>query len=235
MTPDPRPVDTPGKWDPNSFYRDAEVAANYDRERFSSLAGAVYVWLERRALLRALREVPKGTQILDLPCGTGRLAEVLLEAGYRVVGADVSAEMLDVAKNRLKRFGELFSWEIRDAHRSSAADHKYAAALCARVLMHFPLEEQISFLKGVAASSKKYVIITHSFDSPYQRARRCAKRVIVGTKSPAAYPVNSANIRDLLSHSGLRELRRIRLTRLLSEAIIIVAERIEIPNEPSDR
>lgn len=235
MIPDARPVDTSGKWDPNSYYCNTDVAANYDRDRFSSAAGTVYLWLERRALLRAFRDVPKGSEILDLPCGTGRLAEVLLEAKYRVLGADVSAQMLEVAKSRLKRFGERFRAEVRDARSASARGNKCIAALCARVLMHFPLDEQVSFLKGVSGLSTKYVVITHSFDSPYQRMRRLAKRFIFGTKSPAAYPVTSANIRSLLSRVGLREVRRIRLSRLLSEAVIIVTERLESSNEPFNR
>src|SRR6185312_3940007 len=94
---------SPTNWDPNSYYCDPKIAASYDRDRFSSIAGAIYVRLERRALLRALSVVPRGSQVLDFPCGTGRLAEILLENGYRVVGADISQEMLNVAQQRQDR------------------------------------------------------------------------------------------------------------------------------------
>jgi SAM-dependent methyltransferase len=39
--------------------------------------------------------------VLDLCCGTGLLAAELSARGYRVVGVDASAEMLDVARERL--------------------------------------------------------------------------------------------------------------------------------------
>jgi SAM-dependent methyltransferase len=39
--------------------------------------------------------VPAGGSILDLGCGTGRIAAGLVERGYRVVGVDQSAEMLE--------------------------------------------------------------------------------------------------------------------------------------------
>ncbi|OGO00537.1 MAG: hypothetical protein A2Y90_04590 [Chloroflexi bacterium RBG_13_52_12] len=51
----------------------------------------------------ALKEIagdklPDGAKILDLCCGTGQLAKVLIEKGYRVTGIDGSVEMLRYAK-----------------------------------------------------------------------------------------------------------------------------------------
>jgi SAM-dependent methyltransferase len=43
-------------------------------------------------------KLPDGANVLDLCCGTGQLAKVLTEKGYRVTGIDGSAEMLRYAK-----------------------------------------------------------------------------------------------------------------------------------------
>ena len=45
-----------------------------------------------------LAGLPAGASILDLCCGTGRLARVLADRGYRVTGLDGSAEMLRYAR-----------------------------------------------------------------------------------------------------------------------------------------
>ena len=45
-----------------------------------------------------LPRLPKGAHVLDLGCGTGNLAHVLWEKGYRVTGVDVSAGMLREAR-----------------------------------------------------------------------------------------------------------------------------------------
>jgi SAM-dependent methyltransferase len=42
--------------------------------------------------------VPPGARVLDLCCGTGRLAAWLSERGFEVTGVDASAQMLDVAR-----------------------------------------------------------------------------------------------------------------------------------------
>lgn len=44
--------------------------------------------------------LPSGARILDCPCGQGRHAHLLAEAGYDVDGVDYSGDLLKVAKKR---------------------------------------------------------------------------------------------------------------------------------------
>lgn len=52
---------------------------------------------------------------IDARCGTGRLAETLLEAGYNVIGLDIAEPMFDVGNRRLARFGVRFQSHVRGA------------------------------------------------------------------------------------------------------------------------
>lgn len=81
----------------------------YWNEEFHSLAFPILerIWLPR---------VPENGRILDVCCGTGYLAGVLAERGYRVTGVDLSAEMIAYARRN-----------IPDAHFHIAD----AAAFCA--------------------------------------------------------------------------------------------------------
>jgi 2-polyprenyl-3-methyl-5-hydroxy-6-metoxy-1,4-benzoquinol methylase len=211
-------------WDPTTHYQTERVAESYDRERFSSLAGRIFNALEKYNIRRAFAAVPRGAVLLDLPCGTGRLAEVLLEDGFTVVGVDISPDMLRVAQRKLQRFGGSFKTQVGDVRELARQEReRYDAALCARVLMHFPLDEQITFLKGVALLVKGKVIITHSLSTPYQRLRRLAKRWL-GYQPPVLYPVTGAELRRLLAGAGLVEVKRLRPFPLLTEEVIVIAE-----------
>lgn len=220
----PKPVDqiSAADWDANVHYQNERVASDYDAQRFTSLAGRVFNGMERRLIVRAFSAVKAGGRIADIPCGTGRLAEPLLAVGYRVHGVDISPQMLDVAKGRLTRFGEAFTTEVANAKELMVPSTSFDGVLCARVLMHFELEEQIEFLRSVAQLTRGIVVINHSLSSPYQRFRRGVKRAL-GHQAPARHPVSSAEISRLLSAAGLRELKEYRLNPMVSEAVYIVA------------
>lgn len=57
---------------------------------------------DRREVARLMEvlALPVGARILDCPCGQGRHAHLLAEAGYRVDGVDYSRQLLAVAKKR---------------------------------------------------------------------------------------------------------------------------------------
>jgi 2-polyprenyl-3-methyl-5-hydroxy-6-metoxy-1,4-benzoquinol methylase len=63
--------------------------------------------LRRRDLaLRVLQRFEDGS-VLDVGCGSGRVAEALLEAGAAsYVGVDFSGPMIELARERLARFGQ---------------------------------------------------------------------------------------------------------------------------------
>ena len=168
------------------------------------------------------RSTSKST-VADVPCGTGRLAEVLLEEGFTVVGFDISNSMLGVARSRLRRFGR-FQTQQQDATTLGQSGLQFEAALCARVLMHFPLAEQIEFLRNVAAVTRRRVVFTQGLDTPYHRLRRMLKRVL-GHQKPAVYSLTPKQVTELISSAGLREIARYPVLPGISEALVFVTEK----------
>ena len=214
-------------WDPVTHYQEVAVAERYDGERFSSLPGRVFNALEKFHVRRAFKGVPRNAVLMDLPCGTGRFAEALLEEGFTVVGIDISPAMLEIARRRVVRFGDRFQTRVADVIELARQEPgKYDVALCARVLMHFSLPEQIVFLKSVAALTRGTVVFSQSYDTRYHRLRRGIKRAFGDQSIPARNPVTEADLQKLLAGAGLHEVRRIRPMPLLTEAIYVVAEHV---------
>jgi len=50
--------------------------------------------------LMEILALPSGSRILDAPCGQGRHAHLLAEAGYQVTGLDYSQPLIDLARER---------------------------------------------------------------------------------------------------------------------------------------
>jgi SAM-dependent methyltransferase len=82
-------------WD---HVHDAEAARSYDRE----LAGTPLLALDVDHVLEQCR--PAGS-LIDLGCGTGRLALDLAQRGYRVVAVDLSPAMLRVLGDKAGALG----------------------------------------------------------------------------------------------------------------------------------
>lgn len=209
-------------WDPSKEYKSAEVASTYDAIRFRSIAGRIFNRREQNIIIRCFSALATGSTIADVPCGTGRLAAPLLRHGYQIHGIDISPNMLQVAADHLKSFGPRFTCETMDVMAIGERHAIYDGVLCARVLMHFPLHQQIEFLEKVSTLSDKIVVINHGLDTPYHRFRHRVKKLLGMNAVPARFPIKPGDIPLLLAKAKLVEVKRYRMMRFLSEAVYIV-------------
>ena len=79
------------------------MSAGPHTDRFSGRVEAYLAYRPRfpRTILPFLREhgaLPKGAVVADIGAGTGMLAEIFLEAGYRVIAVEPNAEMLEACR-----------------------------------------------------------------------------------------------------------------------------------------
>lgn len=81
----------------------AALAQRYDAW-YATPVGAWADQLETEAILRLLA-LRSGERLLDLGCGTGRLARLAAGQGARVIGVDAAPAMLRVARARLAAAG----------------------------------------------------------------------------------------------------------------------------------
>lgn len=97
----------------NSFFQSDLVALTYDaltEQANQQITGDLAFYVDCAKHF--------GAPILELGVGTGRVAWALAEAGYDVLGLDLSQKMLDLAKAK----GEQFRPEIRNRLDLSMAD-----------------------------------------------------------------------------------------------------------------
>ena len=65
-----------------------------------------------------LKYLPKNSRVLDLGCGAGvPVDDLLLKAGHRVIGMDISSEQIELAKNNCCE-GEYLVGDIQDLRES---------------------------------------------------------------------------------------------------------------------
>lgn len=85
------------------------VEAEWYRSAFPVTATTARPWAEEteaeidRAL--AILRPPDGARVLDMACGTGRHSIELARRGYEVVGVDIAADLLEIARGEAERLG----------------------------------------------------------------------------------------------------------------------------------
>ena len=162
-------------------YQNEIVAHDYDRERFANFAGRVFDRLEKRALRAMVRQVLSHTptpSVLDVPCGTGRITELLLQEGLNTTGGDISTQMIDVAQRKLRRFGRQVTFQQLDLDALALPENSFNLVTCIRLFHHLHTDERATVLEQLARVSNRYVIINVSYSSPYYRLRRQVKRCL---------------------------------------------------------
>ena len=81
----------------------------------------------------------KGTNILELACGSGEITIALAKLGYSMYGTDLSQEMIDEAQE--KEGSELVQWEALDMVQLPL-DKKYDSILCYCDSLNYVVHDQ---------------------------------------------------------------------------------------------
>ena len=119
---------------------DAQAAA-FERAPVQSDPAA----LER---LVAFADLPAGARILDAGCGPGLVSAAFLRAGYRILGVDLSDEMVHRARARCAAFGDRARFErqsLFDPLPEAGVDAVIDAVVSRYVIHHVP--DPLAFLR----------------------------------------------------------------------------------------
>lgn len=211
-------------FDPRTHYQDAGAAERYDDERFRSLSGRIFHWADKRSILNAAQDLAPGAMILDAPCGTGRISRLFLQHGLKVIGGDISGQMMAVARKRTSGLNGEMTFCRMDLTRVPLRDGAVSGAFSIRFLPHIPPSERILMLGELRRISRKWVVISVSIANPWHRLRRKI-RDWLGLPKPVRYPVTFRDIESELRQAGLRIVRKSWTFPILSEQILLVCEK----------
>lgn len=169
-----------------------------------------YHWRDKRetqCITNALALIPRGSHVLDLPCGTGRLTRLLVDQGFRVTGADVSQAMLAQARDnhatgRLSASNTFphLKFEHRDIMQTGYQDGCFDAVICNRLFHHFTEPAtRLRALRELRRISRGPVVIsffnTFALDAAYHRLCDILQGRTPKDRIPIAFKTFDAEIR----------------------------------------
>jgi SAM-dependent methyltransferase len=141
--------------DKRAFYSRPDVTASYEHQRFSGASGAR---VNQREIQIALAMLPATGVVLDLACGTGRLAVPIAERGQPIVGVDYSPAMAAITAGRGIRT------VVGDAFTLPFAAGSFDSVVALRFAFHYAaLDPLLREMRRVARPGAAVVFDTYSW------------------------------------------------------------------------
>ena len=215
-------------------YQDCAVARQYAEEyegpwRLRTLAARLVAVRERSILGRVLSRLVQWDalpmqKVLDLPCGTGKLAAVFSRLPVRVMAADISRQMMEIADGAYRTLPGFQGFTQADASATAFADGEFDTVVCLRLLHRVPAAIRQSILGELSRVSQRYVVLSAGVDSPVQRIRRHCRQWATGTVT-VPYPTTRRALAGQLAAADLTPVAWIPVLPLLSSEWVVVCEK----------
>ncbi len=207
---------------PKEFWQEVRHAEEYERVRFSGVLGNLYKYLEERALQKACAGFAKGSRVLDVPVGTGRITSLLVRAGHKVVASDIALPMMIVAKNKLNGDQARVPFLQGDIHCLPFPSHSFDAVMCIGLLMHQDTTGRLKTLQELSRVAKGPLVLQYGCTSGLLMLKT---RLTGRNPGDVRFTVTIDDVMTDLAQCDLVELSRSWVLRPFSSSLILVAGR----------
>ncbi|RME03518.1 MAG: class I SAM-dependent methyltransferase [Planctomycetota bacterium] len=191
------------------------------------LVGSARDRREKRCIQRAMEYISllPGAAILDIPCGTGRISYFLADLGYRVIAADYSPAMIEMAK-RVSTSSSLIRWEVEDIFSLSYPSESFPLIVCNRLFHHFTqASTRRRALLELARVSQRYVIFSFFWSFSFSGFRFFLRRCFGCADLRDRVPISLHRMREDLEGANLRIVKIFPTRPFLSAQTYLLVEK----------
>lgn len=180
-----------------SRWQTESIAAHYAEDRFAGHHGDRDLRLARR-LIERFDHGASSRSVLDVPAGTGRLREGLVQCSTSVFGVDVSPAML-------QRSG--YSTDgcalVADAHRLPFRDAAFDVVVSCRLLHHLDEDRVALALREFLRVSNRLVVASFWDQACFTETR---KRLGLRPRTDARRAISRQRLASIVQQAGGRVL-----------------------------
>lgn len=131
------------------------IAAGYDQKREDSPKWQI----EQKIIEDMLDDLPKGSWVLDVPCGTGRFFEFYHRKGFAFRGIDLSEDMLRLAEQKVVNKPSALL-QAGDARKLPLHDKVVDASVVCRLTRWLSPEDCRVMLREMQRVTRQRIVLT---------------------------------------------------------------------------
>ena len=210
-----------------------QVASKYPSE---FRQGHFRDWREKKAIENALKYIPQRAQVLDLPCGTGRLTKTLIQKGFNVSSADRSMEMITIAKKNYKnspyqlnaQYPRMQYFQEDIIAGTKFKNNEFDAVVCHRLFHHLvDSKTRIQAIRELKRITKGLIIFSFFNSFSLSTIVRLAKNTINRRIPTDRIPISNKKIIAELETLGMEVIKFIPVLFGISPHCIVIADRAQ--------
>jgi ubiquinone/menaquinone biosynthesis C-methylase UbiE len=183
-------------------WQSAESAARYRQSR-SHISNSRNR-REDAIITEWLRLLPPKAQVLDLPCGTGRMIGNITKLGLQYTGGDISPHMIEEARKEAVGNPNVVGFVQADLEKLPFADNSFDCIIIWRILHHQAdpaVRERI--LAEAARVTRSWVLVSFHHLFSATAFRKFVQRICFG-RPQNGRPITHWQLGREAEHSGLR-------------------------------
>ena len=164
------------------LYQNDKKALEYHRE-YTSLGGLRglrfrFIALMERKTVAAMLAGMRVGRVLDAPCGTGKMAPILIGNYSEIVAGDISPNMLKIAKDVYGELGFVDAqFDVIDLEKLTEYGSNYDIHICFRLMHRLPNHIKRKMLSEMAKTSK-HAIVSFGLRSLFLDLKHFIKSII---------------------------------------------------------
>jgi ubiquinone/menaquinone biosynthesis C-methylase UbiE len=202
-------------------YQRDNIASEYHRQFASmwslrNLSHVLVAKAEQRAIRRILRRIRSELSLIaDIPCGSGKLLPVFGELSLPTIAADVSSQMLSIARTLVSSGSSSANFARLDITALPFGDDTFDATICLRLLHRVPNAIKRAALLELRRVTRRYAIVSYGVETRWHTYRQ-RLRSLFAHGSSIPYPLAWNDCEKLFSSAGFDLAARITPLPVLS-------------------
>lgn len=208
-------------------YKSLTKAQSYKKLQTSGFNWArLATWRSNLCVEKALRKchLTGSDRILDIPCGTGILANVLQKFPSTTIASDISKDMMNLALEDYRKT-RLAGFVQSDITKTPFKNNSFQCIITLGLMHRLPEDIRNLVLEEISSLSNNYVIVSYSIDSPYQRIKKSLLKRLRSAYDPAPVAITLENILAELDLGGLMIREKYSIMPFFSAVVIFLLEK----------